>query len=78
MCPLSPLRLGVCVFHFWVDSGPSRAFRMSQVRTFFLLLSRDSCWRFSGRYENRAFRQSSLVGMKVLHVFRFPNKLQPC
>src|SRR6185437_13743875 len=30
--------------------GPSRAFRMSQVRTFFLLLWRDLCWRLSGRY----------------------------
>ena len=29
---------------------PSCAFRMSQVRTFFLLLWRDLCWRLTGRY----------------------------
>ena len=29
---------------------PARVFRMSQVRTFFLLLWRDRCGRFTGRY----------------------------
>jgi hypothetical protein len=30
--------------------GPACVFRMSHVRTFFLLLWRDLCWRLSGRY----------------------------
>ncbi len=50
-CPLSRL---VSAWRLYVSFlgrfGPSRAFRVSHVRTFFLLLGRDFCWRFCGGY----------------------------
>ncbi len=35
----------------------------------------ENCW---GGADEQVIRQSLLVGMKFLYVFRFPDKLQPC